>query len=325
MFLVHGRDCVRAEWLKSLLARVAGLVIFEIAMLPQPITMPLIAFDSVMPITMIVILGFVFLLGVWERVLLLRARGWPVVQGIVDSAWVQEYSGKRHRWMARLDYSFLVRQKRYTGRYSRRFDDEEDARDWVRDLAGKPLLIHHSQRWPLLSFALQEDVNALLQTRLPEPPPSPAPSSGQTVAVPLIRKLLAYPLMLFALAGFVLSLYVHIAAWLGRIVLPESWMFGIHAGMFVPFLTAIFLAPKSSRRSRNLETPLDGSLGRTMLAVLVYAIANFVLFMVAAALNHGHASPLQEWRGFSGHWMLFYFWSFGFLYAAVYPGPSHSL
>jgi len=267
---------------------------------------------------------FVFLcgliaLGVWEKILFLLARGWPVAEATIDAAWIQEYSGKRRYWMARLDYSFLLRGRRYTGRYSREFSYEDDAEEFVRDLQGKPLLIHHSSRWPMLSMAFKDDVEALLLTRSPELPTDPGRAVPLSKPVPLYKKLLAYPLMLVALAGFLLSLYVHIATWLGQIVLPESWQLPLHAGMFVPFFAAIFIAPRAPRRRRNANSALEGFVGTAMAVVLVYAMANFVLFMVNTALSHNHATHLQTWRGFSGHWMVFYFWSFGFLYTAVYP------
>jgi hypothetical protein len=34
-------------------------------------------------------------LGIWEKVLFLLARGWPVVEATIDTAWTQGYSGKR--------------------------------------------------------------------------------------------------------------------------------------------------------------------------------------------------------------------------------------
>jgi hypothetical protein len=226
-----------------------------------------------------------------------------------------------NNWMARLDYSFSVRERRYTGRYSRKLSYQDDAEEFIRDLQGKQLLIHHSPRWPVLSMAFQDDVEALLLTRTPEPPADPGRVAPQPKPVPLPKKLLAYPLMLFALVGFLTSLYVHIGTWFGQILLPEVWQLRLHIGIFVPFLAAILLAPRKPRRRRDGGFALDGFVGAAMIVVFVYAMANFVLFLLNTALNHSHATRLQEWRGFSGHWMLFYFWSFGFLYTAVQPAP----
>jgi hypothetical protein len=126
-------------------------------------------------------------------------------------------------------------------------------------------------------------------------------------------------MMAVALAGFLLSLYIHIAAWLGRVPLDDSWIMWLHLGIFVPFFTALFLLPKKPRRRRDEKSFSLGFLGRAMIAILFYAIANFIIFMIHTASDHGHATRLWEWRGFSGHWMLFYFWSFGLLYQGFHP------
>jgi hypothetical protein len=123
--------------------------------------------------------------------------------------------------------------------------------------------------------------------------------------------------MVVALAGFLLSLSVHVAAWFGQTVLPESSKLPLNAGMFVTFVAGILLSPRRLRRWRHSKDALDGFVGKAMIVLFIYAMANFILWTVTK--NQGHAAPPQDWRGFSGHLMLFYFWSFGFLYAAVHP------
>jgi hypothetical protein len=265
---------------------------------------------------LVVLISAVLILGIWQRILQSRARSWPIAQAIIDSARVQKYSRKGERWIARVDYSFQIPSGRRTGRYSRRFNYEDDAEDFVRDLQGKPLIVHYSPRWPI-SIAREEEVQILLQSRPPQPPS--APPSLPPAPVLLIKKIIAYPMMPLALAGFVLSLYIHVAAWLGRLVLDDSWMMWLHVGMFVPFFTALLLSPKNPRRRRDLRDSSRGFLGTAMIVLLCYAVANFIVFVVYLASDHGHATRLWEWRGFSGHWMLFYFWSFAFLYDAVHP------
>src|SRR5262249_24649069 len=203
---------------------------------------------------------------------------------------------------------FPFREKRYTGRYSRKFNFQDDAEEFVRDLQGRSLVIHHSPRWPMLSMAMKDDVDALLLTRAPEPPANPTASAWQPASVPFIKKLLAYPLMLAALAGFLLSLCVHVATWFGQTVLPESARRSLLAGMFVTLVAGILLSPRRLRRWRHSRDALDGFVGMAMIVVFIYAMANFILFTVSTAQNYGHAAPLQELRGVSGHWMLFYCW-----------------
>jgi hypothetical protein len=275
--------------------------------------------DPVLGVILAVFVAVLAALGIWERVVRIHARSWPVAQAIIDSALIQKYSRKGERWIARLYYSFQVPNGQRTGRYSRKFNYEGDAEDFVRDLEGKPLLVHYSPRWPI-SVALDEDVEMLLQTRPAQPPPS-ASISMPPAPVSLFKKLIAYLMMPIALAGFLLSLYIHVAAWLGHIILDDSWMFWLHGAMFVPFFTALLLSPESSPRRK----PVDNAsqfLTKAMVAILIYALLNFTVFMVHMATSHGPDSQLWLWRGFSGHWMLFYFWSFSFLYDVVRPPNS---
>jgi hypothetical protein len=277
--------------------------------------------EPVLGVILAVFVAVLAALGIWERVVRSRARSWPVAQATIDSALVQKYSRKGERWIARLNYSFQVPAGRRTGRYSRKFSYEGDAEDFVRDLQGKPLLVHYSTRWPI-SMALDEDVEMLLQTRSAQPPATEAIGTPPA-PVPILKKFIAYLMMPVALAGFLLSLYIHIAAWLGHIVLEHSWIAWLHVGIFVPFITALVLSPKDSPRRRRVDhsSPL---LGKAMLAVLIYALLNFIVFVVHMATSHGTDSQLWQWRGFSGHWMLFYFWSFGFLYDVVRPNSNRA-
>lgn len=140
------------------------------------------------------------------------------------------------------------------------------------------------------------------------------------------QKLLAYPFMLLGLSGFLVSLYVHIAAWFGQIVLPQSWLLGMHIGMFPPFFASMFLAPRSLRLRRHVRSDQAGNfLNTAMMVVLFYALANFGLGMLILAFHHGQMPPVQQWKLFSGHWMLFYFWSFAILYQAVHPEQKVSV
>lgn len=194
----------------------------------------------------------------------------------------------------------------------------------MRGLTGKSLRVHYSSRWPVFSVALKQDVKTLLQAR---PVAEPEPVTGwQPATVSLSKKLLAYPFMLLGLAGFLVSLYVHIAAWFGQIVLPQSWLLGLHIGMFPPFFVAIFLSPRALRLRRQVRSDQAGNfLNTAMMVVFFYALANFVLGMSISAFHHGQMSPVQEWKLFSGHWMLFYFWSFAILYQAVHPEQKVSV
>jgi hypothetical protein len=119
--------------------------------------------------------------------------------------------------------------------------------------------------------------------------------------------------MVIAAAGFLVSLYVHVASWTGKIVLPQTWLVGLQVGIFVPFAAALILTPKTRRRREESRVP--DALGKLMIATMVYWVFNLVLLLLASAGHHGEADDLHEWRGFSALWMCFYSWSFAFLYA----------
>jgi hypothetical protein len=57
----------------------------------------------------------------------------------------------------------------------------------------------------------------------------------------------------------------------------------------------------------------------------IYAIANFIIFMIIAPSEKqvGHVPPSAAWRGFSGHWMLFYSAGLAILSTAHRKGVSN--
>jgi hypothetical protein len=143
-----------------------------------------------------------------------------------------------------------------------------------------------------------------------------------------------------ALSGFVLSVVVHIVALLGRDVsaqVPLVW--SLHLGIFVVFIPFVLssrkvLGPKPSLAElREIFPGWVVALGGVIFA---YAILNFLLFMLATQggspsihdgnyvlEDHGrlirtlsaseYASfKANEIRGFSGHWLVFYFVPFAY-------------
>jgi hypothetical protein len=157
-------------------------------------------------------------------------------------------------------------------------------------------------------------------------------------------------LALAALAGFLGALAVHLAALSGIDVaepFPAVWM--LHVGIFVVFGPYVFSSRKTmgSRPSwAQYRDNVPSWVLWTGLGIFAYAFLNFALFMSAteggnAALREGKYLLLQhgtlireltqaeyaafkanEVRGFSGHWMLFYFMPFayfGFSKAARIP------
>lgn len=143
-----------------------------------------------------------------------------------------------------------------------------------------------------------------------------------------------------ALLGFVLSLVVHIVALLGRDVsaqVPLVW--SLHVGIFIVFIPFVLssrkvVGPKPSfAELRELFPGWVVTLGAVIFA---YAILNFLFFALAtqggspsirdgkyALEEHGrlirtlsasdYASfKANDIRGFSGHWLVFYFVPFAY-------------
>jgi drug/metabolite transporter superfamily protein YnfA len=140
---------------------------------------------------------------------------------------------------------------------------------------------------------------------------------------------------LLALAGFIASLLVHLAALSGIDVeeqIPAVW--ALHGGIFVVAIVYTIL-----NRNKAKVKPSWDMLGSAFprwarlvgAGLLAYAVLNFVLFITATEggnpiirdgkyhlLNHGAlireltlaeyaAAKANVIRGFSGHWMVFYF------------------
>ena len=152
---------------------------------------------------------------------------------------------------------------------------------------------------------------------------------------------------LLALAGFLLSLLVHVLSLAHVDVMsrvPAVW--GLHFGVFAVFIPFVLALSKQKREGRRLTASemralLPAPYAWIAVLLFVYVIVNFALFM--AATGHGnavardgkyllmdHGSVERELsadeyarmqanvlRGFSGHWMLFYFLPFAYFRFAV--------
>lgn len=148
-------------------------------------------------------------------------------------------------------------------------------------------------------------------------------------------KVLRYVLGSLALAGFLASLFVHVRALMGIDIaptVPSVWL--LHVGVFVVFLPFVLLSRKDVTGNRSLLAVAKGlpwwvaALGGI---IFVYAMINFAVFMVHTdggnpvtengrylLMEHGKlireitaaqfaAFKANEVRGFSGHWLVFYF------------------
>ena len=154
-----------------------------------------------------------------------------------------------------------------------------------------------------------------------------------------------------ALTGFVLAAATHVFALAGVDVaahFPFVWL--LHVGIFVVFGPYVFSSRKVLGRRPSLadiRALVPGWVFFAGLAILIYAMVNFALFAAATQggnpameagkyvlKNHGRfirelsgaeyeALRANELRGFSGHWLFFYFVPFAYFIFAKRPGPSN--
>lgn len=143
-----------------------------------------------------------------------------------------------------------------------------------------------------------------------------------------------------ALTGLVLAAVAHVCALAGIDVaerVPSVWL--LHVGIFIVFIPFVVSSRKILGKQPSLadmRALVPGRVFAVGLAIFIYAIINFVLFAVATQggnpvveagqyllKSHGHlirelsrpeyeALRANELRGFSGHWLFFYFVPFAY-------------
>ena len=136
---------------------------------------------------------------------------------------------------------------------------------------------------------------------------------------------IAYPFLLLAGLGLLLSLTAHVLALFGKTIPGGGLVWTLHIGIFLVWIPAIILSRRmlrDVRREHHMETVLAACPRWLRLAIkiiFVYGILNFFLFM-ASTMGHpkptGTAPPAVI-RGFSGHWMIFYGAAFVTFYATI--------
>lgn len=139
--------------------------------------------------------------------------------------------------------------------------------------------------------------------------------------------------MWLALLGFCLSVAAHILALTGIMLpLPQpDIVFALHVGIFVVFVPAVLISRQRAQggaRTNLNDIARDSPLwiGALLLLLFAYAVINFFLVFSLDQAPRGTALAgndfLHTLRGFSGHWMLFYFASFAMLRAALHPSDA---
>jgi len=138
-------------------------------------------------------------------------------------------------------------------------------------------------------------------------------------------RVFAFPFLLIAGTGFLLSLAAHVLALPGKAMPGGGLVWALHVGIFLVWIPAILFTRRKLQnvpRGKQMDAVLRDSplwMRRTVKILFVYAFVNFLLFMVSTM---GHpkpagAAPPAVIRGFSGHWMIFYAVAFVTFYSIV--------
>jgi len=99
----------------------------------------------------------------------------------------------------------------------------------------------------------------------------------------------------------------------------QGWFVVLHVGIFVVFGPGVLLTKRGNRRNFSSKqlAQLPAILRYSIYVCGIYAMLNFAVFFFRTA-----GQPKQDvlpWRGFSGHWTLFYLVSIAMLYLAMHP------
>ena len=249
----------------------------------------------------------------WRRLRKERISNWSVATGQIESAEVSQpksfFQTDRNRYLAQLSYSYAVLGSRYSGIYKRDFYTEREAEDFVRDLKGKTVVVHYDESAPSSSGLTEADIKSLLDQRAPVP--GPMAMEGRLPAWTRI------PLLILAgvsAVGFVISLWVHIGAVMGRSA--PTYMWAMHLGVFVIWFPAVFAAREmvgNTQRRDFWNVIFRDSPWMRYIAFVAIAYPALTFFFF-----HGRSgAEADTWRSFSAGWMAFYATGAGILYSCA--------
>lgn len=285
---------------------------------------------------------FAFILAGWMKPLWLwlrreQAKSWPTASARIDSATAAEpkrflgltlKADRSRTYDIVLSYSYTLSGDSFHGTYKQSFGSESEAMEFLRGLQGQTVPVQYHPNKPARSVLLESTVEALLRNRPPVPDSGNAPP--WTDSLPFWLKPFVGLFALLAIVGLILSIWVHVGALLGRQVAPDSFFWALHIGIFVVFFPAILVAQKrvgSASRKDFWKVVTKGSpdgLRYLLYFFFAYAFVNFFIsfFPLFPAGDSNHQNPALQWRGFSGHWMVFYYASFIILSSALRPTPA---
>lgn len=265
---------------------------------------------------------FGWIASLWRWLQRKRALGWPIADGRIESVGVRKpnfsLTTKRGYYVSELSYSYSLAGTIYAGRYKRDIAAEGEANEFVRDLQGKAVPVRYHPNKPSTSSLLESDIEAVLQSRAPAP--FPDPSLGTTPVPDSLRPFLWVFVALSAI-GLVVSVWVHVGAVMGHSVPAFFW--ALHVGIFVVWFPTVLVAKRLAKGAggkNSWKVIMRGSpawMRYMTYFFAAYAFVNFLLFMQVPGGRSANDAPASVWRGFSGHWMLFYSAALAVLYSAA--------
>jgi hypothetical protein len=126
--------------------------------------------------------------------------------------------------------------------------------------------------------------------------------------------------MFMAFAGFIASLIAHIAGYMG-IEKPLGFNpWPLHMGIFIVWLPAVLMAQRLSKdfpQKDMWKATLRGCppwMRKALYILFGYVFLSFFLFIALDSTSGNEANTI---RGFSGHWLIFYFAAYAILYSAI--------
>ncbi|MBB6342978.1 hypothetical protein HNP49_003166 [Pseudomonas fluvialis] len=135
-----------------------------------------------------------------------------------------------------------------------------------------------------------------------------------------MKSKIAAVFMLLAGLGFLISFVAHASSIFGFSVFPkEPWF--LHFGIFVVWIPAVLCAQSLAKvfpQKQMWKAALRGCpkpMQYMAYALFGYVFLNFAIFAITNS-NHTPTSASTV-RGFSGHWLIFYYAAFAILYSYI--------
>jgi hypothetical protein len=240
-----------------------------------------------------------------ERYWQYRAKNWPELRALVDTPDIEEYSRGRNGTGYRVKFSYVYSTEgiRAAGQGKREFASRRLADHFLENITNQTIPIRINPRDGQHSVIRRNELDNYLRTLPAKPKPE--------VIKPLPRwaRVLLVPYLFVAIAALVLSIYIHLSAYFGRIVFSDHFfeIFGCSVILAFPagfVYSRRFVDSDSTSMFERLPKPLR------LLNWLIgaYVVINFVLMWFRGLVSLGEGQhEFTSWmmRGFSGH--LFYF------------------